>query len=791
MKEIEKIEIPKELHERSILGAQQAKRELQRKSGVMKVIKVTGITAAGLVLAVALGAVASPAFAEYVKSWFSLNKTDDGLKKAADEGFAEPINKQVTDQGITLKVKEAIHDVFRISILYGVEQDGKPIDSDRLFDTFIPNGPDDDPYVNRYEVVDSQGKVLPLHLQQIRAGNDRILTLSLDDLVSGQELQSMSDLPDEIVVRFDINQIGKTYGKWHLDVPIDLTKAKTSTVIVPINKRYVSPMGFSVDFNQIRHGPSKSELVLQVNETQAWRSGKKNEPMFRYEVKDGGGNVVAAFDGLNRKDLGSGNTNVIENFWSGEGEMGHMTYGHPFLPFKDKEDLTLDVTSIYWLERASKEVSVALRPEALVKEPLKKEVNGKSITFKVRTKTEVASEQMKDGRSAFEGKGWILEADQQLGSDTLDLQWRIKDGQGKEIPVESVTELEQDAQGNYRNRTLFFFADQTSMPDSLVLFLDTRTKIASVNWSIPLVPSTEPLPPINNESVYEMTVVELKPDIVKRAEQAMRELAPDKPSELFGVADISDRWFLYTKDNSGSIVIVEKATAMPIIVHRVIPYNELDEKLRQTVEETLRQMKTEQPIVFKEAIRDKSRENNRWVIQNEQAKIVIDAMTGKVDEASISHTLGQFDAKVKAAAEQAYQDFSQGKPLRITNITQRMTPKEHVWELGRDMSLFARVGVRTNQVWSVEQSYKNDYPGDEHAVQKKYATPLYTQEQAIAKVSSTVKQVFGIDLKGYEVNVKLNVYTFTKKGLMGIKGTVNHKGEFWKLELIPKGGIQE
>lgn len=792
MRELENIEIPKELHKRSMLGVRQAKRELGLvRTRPLKAVKVAGITAAGLVLAITLGMAASPTFAAYVKSWFSLGKTDDGLKKAADEGFAVPINKQATDQGITFKVKEAIHDVFRISILYGVEQDGNPLNSDRLFDTFIPNGTDDDPYVNRYDIVDDEGNVLPLNLRQIHAENDRILTLSLDDLFPGRGISSLSEIPDRITVRFDINQIGRTRGKWHLEVPIDLTRAKASTTIVPINKRFVSPEGFSIDFHQLYHGPSKSELVLQVDETQAWRSAKKSEPMFRYEVKDGQGTVVAAFDGLRRGDLMLGGTNNLEAFFHGQGTMGHVRYWHPFLPFGTAKDLKLELTAIYSQEKAPSGSSITLQPATLAKEPLRKEVNGKSVAFKVREKTDETQEKLKDGSSVFQGKGWILEADQQLGSDTIDLQWRFKDGQEKEMHAVSATELEQDAQGNYRNRTLFFFAGQTEMPESLALSLEGWIKKTPVSWSIPLVPSEEPLPPVYDEPVYEMTVEELKPEIVRRAEQAMRKLAPDKPAELYGVMDYSDRWFLYAKDNSGSSVIMMKETAEPVAVQRVIPYGEADRELRDTVEETLRQMNPEQPIVFKEALREQSKANDRWLFQNQQAQISVDAVTGKVDEAAVNYPPGHLDPKAKAAAEQAYQVLSQGKSLRVTHMSQKMTPTEHVWELGRDMSVFAKVGVRTNRVWSVELGYKNDDPGDELEARKKYAKPHYMQEQAIAKVSSTVKQVFGTDLEGADVSVKLNEYTFKKKGSMTIKGTVNAKGEFWRLERIPEEGIRD
>ncbi|CAH8705418.1 DUF4179 domain-containing protein [Paenibacillus thiaminolyticus] len=785
VEEIEKIELPEELHQYSKLGIDRAKRELAPSSRTRKAAKAAAATAAGLLLAAAIGAAISPTFAEVMKSWFSLQKADGGLKQAADDGYAESVNKQVTDQGITLRVKEAIHDVFRISILFGLEQDGRPLNSDLLFETFIPEGTDDDPYVNRYEIIDDEGKVLPLSPQLVKSENDRILTLGLDDLVPGHEVQSLSDLPDRITVRFDINQIGKTRGKWHLEVPIDLSAAKASSNLVPLSQRYISPLGFSIDFKQLRHSPSKSELLLQVDETQAWRSEKKIEPMFRYEIKDGEGNIVAAMDGLRRGEVSIGSRNVLKRFLNGQGSIGHMKYRHAFLPFPDAKELTLELTAIYTEERADKELAVAIEPEALRKKPLLKEVNGKSVTFKMRVKEDEAPEQMKDGRSVLAGKGWILEADQQLGSDTLDLQWRMEDGQGKPVQAQSVTELEQDEQGNYRNRTLFFFEGQTPVYDRLTMYVDSWTKKIPVNWSIPLVPSSEELTPLDEVPIYEMTVDELKPGMVRQAEQALRELAPGMEAELYGAAEYSDRWFLYAKDNSRSIVIVEKATMKPIAVQRSISYGELDEKLRKTVEDILRQLSPDQPVVFEEAVREKSEVNNRWVLHNEHADIIINALTGKLMEASLSYEPGRFDAEAKAVADTAYSSFAQGRALEMTRMVQRVTPTRHVWEFYRDMSLLAAVDVKTNQVRSVEQSFKNDHPGDDIGASKKYAEPRYTAEQAIAKASPAVKEVFGINLEGYEVSIRLNEYTFTRQGAATVRGTVNAKGEFWKLEQMP------
>lgn len=51
-------------------------------------------------------------------------------------------------------------------------------------------------------------------------------------------------------------------------------------------------------------------------------------------------------------------------------------------------------------------------------------------------------------------------------------------------------------------------------------------------------------------------------------------------------------------------------------------------------------------------------------------------------------------------------------------MVQRVTPTRHVWEFYRNMSRLAAVDVKTNQVRSVEQSFKNDHPGDDTAASK-------------------------------------------------------------------------
>ncbi|GLI07463.1 hypothetical protein YDYSG_34930 [Paenibacillus tyrfis] len=495
--EIESIEIPRELRERSKLGIEQARRELGLRTWRSKLAKTAAIAAASAGLIVALGAATSPTFASYVKSLFTFYNVDEGLKKAADEGFAEPVNREVTDQGITLKVKEVVNDVFRLSIVYGLEKDGKPLDTDLLFENFTPTDPAQDPYVNEYTFTDENGKELKLSRHWQKVGNDRMLYLSLDDVAPGKDVKFLTDLPNKLFIDFNINQIGETAGKWHLNVPIDLAKAKASAAIIPLNKRYESPLGFSLDFLQLRHGPSKSEVLVQVNETQQWKRSYQADPSFRYQIKDGQGRVIAAEDYVRWADLAIGRKNAIPKFAIGQGSSGKMRYWHAFLPFQEAKNLKLELTTVYTEERMAKDFSVSFDPKEIMKLPLTKEAEGKKLAFTARMKTEEAKERLSDGREVFQGKGWVIEADQQLGVDTLDLKWALQDGQGSEmIPGQQVALLSQDEKGNYRNRTLFFFQDGAAVPDRVTITYNRYTKANPVSWSIPLEPSSDPaLPP--------------------------------------------------------------------------------------------------------------------------------------------------------------------------------------------------------------------------------------------------------------------------------------------------------
>lgn len=783
--EIESIEIPREMRERSKLGIEQARRELGLRSWQSKLAKTAVIAAASAGLIVALGAATSPTFASYVKSLFTFYNVDEGLKKAADEGFAEPVNREVTDQGITLKVKEVVNDVFRLSIVYGLEKDGKPLDTDLLFENFTPTDPEQDPYVNEYTFTDENGKELNLFQQWKQVGNDLMLYLSLDEVAPGKEVKSLADIPNKLFVDFNVTLIGKTSGKWHLNVPIDLAKAKASSAVIPLNKRYESPFGFSLDFLQLRHGPSKSEMLVQVNETQKWKRSYQVDPSFRYQIKDGQGRVIAAEDFLPLYDLAIGSKNTLPQFANGQGSSGKMRFWHPFLPFSDAKDLKLELTTVYTVERMAKDFSVSFDLKEVMKQPLTKETEGKKLAFTARLKTEEAQERLSDGREAFKGQGWVIEADQQLGADTLDLKWALQDGQGQEMtPGQQVALLSQDEKGNYRNRTLFFFQDVVAVPDRVTMTYNRYTKANPVSWSIPLEPSSDPaLSEVPR--AFDMTVEDLnKPEIVAKAEKAMRELVPGELIEMYGVTELNDRWFLHLKGEDAGMAIVDKATGEPFILRHNYAYDKLDDALRHKAEQAMQELDPGQNGWFEQGQRLKTKDQNEWIIRGERAEVVIDAVTGAVTKAALKYSPKEVNAQIKAAAEQAYAALSNGKEMRIRSVERVKTPLKDVWELaGPGRRFIADIGAVTHQVTSASLTYKDDVYGNEAKARTLFATPYYTAEKALEAVGPEVKKLFGLDLEGYRANVQWNEYTFTKQGAATVKAKINAKGEFWEYRM--------
>ena len=94
-----------------------AKPKKHRRTAVWKRV---AFTAAGIVLAVGIGATVNPAFAQFIGGLFSSDQVDLGLNKAAESGLTQQVDLQVEDQGLTLVVEDVIADTSRVTLSYKV-----------------------------------------------------------------------------------------------------------------------------------------------------------------------------------------------------------------------------------------------------------------------------------------------------------------------------------------------------------------------------------------------------------------------------------------------------------------------------------------------------------------------------------------------------------------------------------------------------------------------------------------------------------------------------------------------
>ncbi|MEJ8548857.1 DUF4179 domain-containing protein, partial [Brevibacillus borstelensis] len=338
----------------------------------------------------------------------------------------QEINKQVTDKGITLTVKEVLADPTRIALILDfVDKDGKRLDY-RAGE-----------YELTFTLTDKAGTDLNPERDGWRWGKHEeymIVSKDLHDI-----FDSMEKVPDELTVGVEFNKFIDTEGSWKLDVPIDMKKAKAVAKTVVINQEYTSPQGVVIKLDNIMTVPSASLLTLKTDwneqrnaeyrkliEEKGWNDEPK-EPRkemrlthgelmqhyltrydLAYEILDEKGNLIAGRDDTFFKTLNGIEKNSVHEISSGrgKGDSQEWVWWHGFTPFIGHEKLTFKLHSIYLNEPSSFEAKIAL--DELNKQPVTVENSGSTFTFsKFHLKT--TEEKEKIGRYESRGKGGIIE----------------------------------------------------------------------------------------------------------------------------------------------------------------------------------------------------------------------------------------------------------------------------------------------------------------------------------------------------------------------------------------------
>ncbi|MCM3291007.1 hypothetical protein M3661_12810 [Paenibacillus sp. MER 180] len=176
------------------------------------------------------------------------------------------------------------------------------------------------------------------------------------------------------------------------------------------------------------------------------------------------------------------------------------------------------------------------------------------------------------------------------------------------------------------------------------------------------------------------------------------------------------------------------------------------------------------------------RGQDTWILQGQNfASVTIDGKSGKVTKATVSYAKAPDKSKVDIARK-TMKLLNGGQDVKVrdgVNLNYNPQNKEgkvlefYDEELKNSILRIVHIGADTGKVWGAEllreeESYKSD---DEY--KQTFAQPILTSEQAIAKAAPTVKQLFGVDLKGSKVSIQLDRYTFTKQGQPTVIALVN------------------
>ncbi|MFI8713177.1 DUF4179 domain-containing protein [Brevibacillus brevis] len=417
------------------------------------IVKKTGLVVAGLTALVVTGTVVSPTFANYVNSLFQMEENSDkGMKNAVYKGLVQKLEQKATDQGITVEAKELLADSMRIAVIYDLyDESGKKIEDHRL----------------EAKLIDSNGKDW---LEEQGNGWKSYGQFFITERYLNEIFESPEATPDQLTLYLEQTEIAGKTGKWSLEIPIDMKKAKEATkTVVFQNAAFQSPQGLGIELKNIEFSPSATRIMLDtISPKSAYldvertsilydkknpRGGhiteKERDPAFSgenmmYEITNEKGEVVAAWDlkslddGINKKQNILRTPRTEEEAEEGpEGDV--LNWWHTFSPIKGEQKLKLELQKIYEKKLASP--TFDLVPTELDKKgaTFKDESTGSTFTF--------SSYAWKPGNGEDLGEA-VMTIEGTLGKGIVENQdWFVKDENGKAYSATVITESIRDKDG--------------------------------------------------------------------------------------------------------------------------------------------------------------------------------------------------------------------------------------------------------------------------------------------------------------------------------------------------------
>lgn len=437
--------------------------------------KRVAISAAGVVLAIGIGATVNPSFAQFIGGLFSTDQVDDGLKIAAESGLTQRVDLAVEDQGLTFVVEDVIADSSRVSLSYKVlNKNGKPQD------TYL-NMADSE---NDITATDQNGNELDGIGTGWQEGSDYgNVEFSLRD----------QDNIEKITIQFNLVELNGVKGNWQLEVPVDLHENRKLTKMADLKDATAVHHGVQIDLKKLQTAPSSIELFYETAFTKDERkkseeAKRKFEEMFGKESMDSlvfGNNTSIAYHIENAKG------DVIYSSWSstnsetgmlqGTGQdissTGGTSWIDSFVP-KGEDQLTFVLNGVYKTEPT--ELSLTFKPENIKKQPVSFDYKGNHLTVK-SVKMPLFGE---DKSVVLKLEGGMDSLDADFGS------WIAVDGKGNSYPANFSGSILDEKDGNGRHITTMDMQldGLEEVPEELTLYLVSKMNYYPVEeqWKVPL-----------------------------------------------------------------------------------------------------------------------------------------------------------------------------------------------------------------------------------------------------------------------------------------------------------------
>ncbi|MGN7386314.1 DUF4179 domain-containing protein [Sporosarcina sp. SAFN-015] len=440
----------------------------QRKAVWKRVV----LTAAGIILAVGIGATVNPAFAHFIGGLFSSDQVDKGLNIAADAGLTQRVDLQVEDQGLTFVVEDVIADSSRVSLSYKVlNKGGKPQD------TYLNE--------NTITAVDQNGEVLDTLGTGWQQGSDYgLIEFSLRD----------QDDIEHMTIQFDLTELDGVKGNWQLDVPVDLHENRKLTKMVDLTSARSVHHGVEVGLKKLQIAPSSMELFFETAFTEEERK-KSKEAMRKFEEQFGKGSMDSLI-------LGN-NSSIEYHIENAEGEVIYTTarnpnsdtagmlqglgeelstsrgtaWIHSFVP-KNEEQLTFVLDGVY--KKEPTDLSFTFNPKDSNKHPVAFDYKGVQLEIKSVKKPLIG----KDRSVVIKMEGSADSLDADLGS------YIAVDDNGNSYPANFSSSIldKKDKNGRHIATIDLRLDGLEKVPEELTLYLVSMTSYypAEKQWRVPL-----------------------------------------------------------------------------------------------------------------------------------------------------------------------------------------------------------------------------------------------------------------------------------------------------------------